>query len=208
MPKHPLLERLLAEQRITAPQRDAVLAYMSANQCRVEDALIETGTLEEDLLLKWLAALYKTRFVSTEKLAKAEIERGLLTMVPRALAERSVVFPVMFDASDRSLALVVIDPTQVEVQRDVQVAANVKQVKAYVARPAAIRAAINKHYGGDIHAFGKIRTLQNRDLANLFDSYERNVIDGERLSVPNTLSRASDAFDGPPTSSMPSMPSA
>ncbi|HEX6243281.1 MAG TPA: DUF4388 domain-containing protein, partial [Polyangiales bacterium] len=34
------------------------------------------------------------------------------------------------------------------------------------------------------------------------------VIDGERLSAPNTVGRGSDAFDGPPTSSMPSMPSA
>jgi hypothetical protein len=80
--KNQLLDRLLAEKRITAPQREAVLAYMDTNRCRVEDALIETGVIEEGLLLKWLAALHKTRFVSTEKLAKAEIERSTLAMLP------------------------------------------------------------------------------------------------------------------------------
>ena len=140
-----LLDRLLSERRISAPQRDAVLAHMEANQCRVEEALIEAGALDESTLLKWLAALHKTRFVSTEKLAKAEIERSLLTLVPRALAERHMLFPILFDASDHSLALVVADPTQADVLRDVQLAANVRAVKPYIARPAAIRAAIHKH---------------------------------------------------------------
>src|ERR1044071_419227 len=75
--KNPLLDRLLAEKRITAQQRDAVIAYAGANHTRIEDALIESAALEEGLLLKWLAALHKTRFVSTEKLAKAEIDRSL-----------------------------------------------------------------------------------------------------------------------------------
>jgi response regulator RpfG family c-di-GMP phosphodiesterase len=206
--KNQLLDRLLAEKRITAPQREAVLAYVAANQCRVEDALIETAALEENFLLKWLAALHKTRFVSTEKLAKAEIERGTLALVPRALAERSHAFPVLFDAADRSLALVVADPSELDMLRDIQVAANVKSVKGFVGRPAAIRAAIHKHYGGDIHAFAKIVTAQNKEFANLFDSYERNVIDGERLSSPGGVTRGSDAFEGPPTAAtMSSVPS-
>jgi hypothetical protein len=82
-----MLDRLLAEKRITAQQRDAVIAYADTNHCRVEDALVESAALEESFLLKWLAALHKTRFVSTEKLAKAEIDRSMLSLVPRALAE-------------------------------------------------------------------------------------------------------------------------
>jgi response regulator RpfG family c-di-GMP phosphodiesterase len=89
------------------------------------------------------------------------------------------------------------------------VAANVKAVKGYIARPAAIRAAIHKHYGGDIHAFGKIVAAQSKDFANMFDSYERNVIDGERLSSPNSMpsARGEGAFEGPATATMNSVPS-
>jgi response regulator RpfG family c-di-GMP phosphodiesterase len=206
--KNPLLERLLAERRISPQQREAVAAYVDTNHCRVEDALIETGALDEGFLLKWLAALHKTRFVSTEKLAKAEIERGTLALVPRVLAERHALFPVLFDPSDRSLALVIADPSNQEGLRDVQLAANVKLVKGFVARPAAIRAAIHKHYAGDIHAFGKVLTPQNREYANLLDSYERNVIDGEKLASSSPVSNKSSVpfGDGPTTSSHALMP--
>lgn len=197
-PKNLLLDRLLAEKRITASQREAVLSYVDENKCCVEDALIETGTLEENFLLKWLAALHKTRFVSTEKLAKADIERGTLSLIPRAMAERNLVFPVLFDPGERSLSLVVHDPNDADTLRDLQLAANVRSVKAYVARPAAIRAAIHKHYGGDIHAFGKINAPLNQEFASLLDSYERNVIDTGQLAAKPTPS--GDAFDGPPTS--------
>jgi HD-GYP domain-containing protein (c-di-GMP phosphodiesterase class II) len=205
--KYQVLDRLLAEKRITAQQRGALVTYVEANQCRVEDALIETGLLEEQFLLKWLAALHKTRFVSTEKLSKADIERGTLSLVPRQLAEKLSVFPVLFDPGDRSLAAVVADPSDVDVMRELQLAANVKLVKGYVARPAAIRAAIHKHYGGDIHAFGKIPSPQNREAASLLDSYERNVVDGGRLSsTPGGMARSTEIFEGPPTATQAAPP--
>lgn len=198
--KNPLLDRLLAEKRITAQQRDAAVAYAEQNHCRIEDALIESAALEESFLLKWLAALHKTRFVSTEKLSRADIDRSLLSLVPRALAEKHGLFPVMFDPSDRSLALVIADPADVEALRDAQVAANVKLVKGYVARPAAIRAAIHKHYAGDIHAFGKIHSPQSRELASMLDSYER-IIDGDKLSASSPGTRPASFPENPTTSS-------
>jgi hypothetical protein len=51
---------------------------------------------------------------------------------------------------------VLADPDATELVEQVKLSANVASVKAYVARPAAIRAAIQKHYHGDIHAFGKV----------------------------------------------------
>jgi len=201
--KNLLLDRLLADKRITAQQREVVASYVTVNQCRVEDALIETGVLDEALLLKWLAALHKTRFVSTEKLAKADVERSTLQLVSRALADRQCVFPVLFDPSDKSLALVIAEPGNVEALREVQLAANVKSVKGYVARPAAIRAAIQKHYQGDIHAFARLSSLQNREYQHLLDSYERNVIDSDRLSTQQPVARNTPSFAGPATNQTP-----
>jgi response regulator RpfG family c-di-GMP phosphodiesterase len=151
-----LLDRLVAEQRIGLEAREAVRLHVETNQCRVEDALVETGALDEGFLLKWLAATHRTRFVSSERLERADVERSVLAMVPQRLAEERLIFPVFFDASDKSLAIVTVEPDDDTLLRDLAMRAGVSQVKGFVARPLAIRAAIRKHYGGDQHAFRKL----------------------------------------------------
>ncbi len=177
-----LLERLLAEQRITAEQARHAREHAQSINGRVEDALVETGVMEEGTLLKWIAALFKTRFVSTEKLSKAEIERSTLNLITRAMAEKMLVFPVVFDPKDNSLAFVLADADNQEIISQVRAAANVPRVKAYIARPAAIRAAIQKHYGGDIHAFGKVDQASYNQFKQMMDTYEKNLFTEENLS--------------------------
>jgi response regulator RpfG family c-di-GMP phosphodiesterase len=198
--KTALLERLLAERRITAQQQQRVLAYAQAEGVRVEDALVECGVLDELALLKWLAAYYKLPFVSTEKLGRADVERSTLALIPRALAEKHLVFPVVFDPREASLAFVLADPEQPDIARDVRLQASVPHVKPLIARPAAIRAAISKHYGGDIYAFGKVEQRANQQLQDMLTAYERQVFDEPGLSMhpgPATL-----VSDGPPTGVM------
>jgi response regulator RpfG family c-di-GMP phosphodiesterase len=151
-----LLDRLLAEQRITPQAREVVLNHVTATQCRMEDALVETGVLPEAFLLKWLASLHHTRFVSTERLERAEVERAVLAMVPQHIAEKHLLFPVFFDASDKSLAVVAADPDDADTLRELSLSSGASDVRAFVARPLAIRASIRKHYGGDPHAFRKM----------------------------------------------------
>ena len=57
-----------------------------------------------------MAALHRTRFVSTEKLAKADIDRFDLEKVPKRLAETYQIFPVLFDAQQSVLSVVTADP--------------------------------------------------------------------------------------------------
>jgi len=193
-----LLSRLLAESKITAQQAKVVRDHAQSAGVRVEDALIETGVMEEGPLLKWIAALFKTRFVSTEKLSKADIERSTLGMVPRALADRLLVFPVVFDPKDRSLAFVLADADNPEIPAEIKAAANVASVKPYIARPAAIRAAIQKHYSGDIHAFGKVDQASYNQFKQMMDTYERNVFTEESLTGQVDLPRATVAIEAPP----------
>ena len=47
-------------------------------------------------LLKALSGIYRTHFVSTEKLSKADIPRATVQMIPRRVAETLGVFPVLF----------------------------------------------------------------------------------------------------------------
>ncbi len=202
-----LLERLLVERRISPQQKRDVLAHAQAEQVSVEDALIETGVLEESTLLKWLAALYKTHFVSTEKLAKTEVERATLALVPRQLAERLCVFPVLFNAKENCLAFVLADPEDSEVAREVRLIANVPHVKPLVARPLAVRAAIQKHYVGDIHAFGKLDQRSVMQFQQMMDTYERSVFDLSNLGAsPRPVTPPAPRGKGPVSPPPPPSP--
>ncbi len=153
----------------------AMQAAESAQQ-RIEDTIIELGMVTEQDVLKTLAAHHKTRFVSTEKLAKAEINRATLEMVPRQVAETFQVYPVMFDPQARALSLVTADPDDTEVLRQIQISSGAKEVRPFVGRPGGVRAAIAKSYGGDIHAFALLDRSAHAQFSAMLDVYERNVV--------------------------------
>jgi len=206
-PKKALLDRLLAERKITREQSQAVLEHAATVEVRLEDALVETGVLDEASLLAWLANIYQTRFVSTEKLARAEIDRATLALVPRELAERASLFPVMYDASTKTLAFVTADPDQLEVARDLRMATRVGNVRPYLARPAAVRAAIAKHYYGDIHAFSKVEQRNVQKTRNMFETYGHNLFDEETIASRSATGLRSSLtmLDGPPTATRPAL---
>src|SRR5262249_49751082 len=104
-----LVERLVADGLITPEQQEATLNLVARSGERVEEALLESNAIDELGLLKYLAALHKTRFVSTEKLSKADIDRLTLDKVPKKLAERDNIFPVLFDAQSGVLSVVTPD---------------------------------------------------------------------------------------------------
>src|SRR5205814_977842 len=76
-------DRLLADGRITKEQHDAATAIQKRGS-RIEDALIEIEALSEPELLKYLASLHNTRFVSTEQLAVRNRRWGFPRVVGRA----------------------------------------------------------------------------------------------------------------------------
>jgi response regulator RpfG family c-di-GMP phosphodiesterase len=152
-PQRGLADRLFTEGRITKDQYDTATAHQRRTSCRIEDALVDTDALSEQDLLKLLAATYQVRFVSTEKLAKADIDRATLEKVSRKLAERLNVVPVLFDAATNTLSVITADPHDADALEQVQKGAGARGVKPLVARPAAIQAAIAKFYRGDHFSF-------------------------------------------------------
>jgi response regulator RpfG family c-di-GMP phosphodiesterase len=184
-----LLERLVADGLLAVEQQEATLNYMQRSGERVEEALLDMNFLEEVTLLKYLAALHKTRFVSTEKLAKADIDRLTLDKVPKKLAERDLIFPVLFDSASNVLSVVTPNPDNAPALHDIQLASNVKEVRAFVGRPRSVRAAINKAFNGDIHAFATLDRSAHEQFTTMLDVYERNLVSEESL----TLSVAKEA---------------
>ena len=174
-------------------QFEKAMAHAETSHQRIEDAVVELGMANEPDLLKVLATHYKTRFVSTERLSKADIGRSTLEMVPRQVAETFQVFPVMFDPQSRSLSVVTADPDDQEVLKQIQITSGAKDVKAFVGRPAGVRAAIAKCYGGDIHAFAMLDRAAHAQFSAMLDVYERNVVSDVSMTAALARGTASGA---------------
>lgn len=190
-PMHPtgnprILDRLATEKLITREQREKVSNQQRIVGGRFEEALIDCNAIDEAALLKFLAAELKTRFVSTEKLAKADIPMSTLGLIPRKMAEQETIFPVLFSEKDGVLTVVTPDPDNQEMLRQVQLQASgkgVKQIQALVARPLAVRSAIAKHYAGDIHAFALLDRSAHEQFTNMLNVFERNLVTEESMAV-------------------------
>ncbi|MDB5213097.1 MAG: domain/GAF domain/HD domain protein [Myxococcaceae bacterium] len=152
-PKTKAADLLLRAQALPKPQFDRVVALVKQHGERAEEVMIDHDIMSEADLLKALSAIYRTHYLSTEKLAKADIPRATVQMIPRRVAETLGVFPVLFDRAKNVLSVVTADPDNVDVLRDIQLVSGAQEVKAFVARPAAVVAAIRKHHAGDPRAF-------------------------------------------------------
>jgi response regulator RpfG family c-di-GMP phosphodiesterase len=149
-------EALLADGRISREQYEAATTQQKRSGARIEDVLIDGEAISEQDLLKYLASMHRTRFVSTERLSKADIDRGTLDKVPQRLAERLNVVPVLFDANTNTLSVVTADPQNFDALDQVQKGARVREVKPLVARPAAVLAAVAKLYRNEPFAFASL----------------------------------------------------
>lgn len=151
---------MLEEGRISPSLAGAALDRHRSRGDRFEEALIGCG-LPESMLLRHLAEMFNTRFISTKTLSGALVPRPTLSRLPRRLAERYQVVPIRFGEDD-VLTVVATEPANPQLLENVRVAAGARLVMGLVARPAAIAAAIAKLYGGDNEAFAPILQGENR----------------------------------------------
>ncbi len=202
-------EQLAAEQRISPENYQAALTYLNRYGGRIEEALLEVKALSETALLSYLAGLYKTNFVSTERLSKVEIDRLVRDKVPRKVAEKWQIVPVRFDATSGVLWIITADPHNVEMLDEVRIASGAKEVRAFIVRPAAAEAAVNKFYLGDTHAFTNLGNSVQQ--FGLLDVYERSLPDEGSVAVAITRvgskERTMSADDFEPPREAPSPPS-
>lgn len=149
---------LLKAGALTQEQYASVAILVKRRNERSEEVMIDHGTLSEADLMKALAAVYRTQFVTTEKLARAPIPRSTVQLVPQKVAEAFGVFPVLFDAAKLVLSVITADPDKRDVFDEIRIVSGAKEVRPFVARPACISAAILKHYRGDARAFAALET--------------------------------------------------
>jgi response regulator RpfG family c-di-GMP phosphodiesterase len=175
---------LVRSNLLTNDQHTQALAHAAQDRVRVEEAILDLGMLTEAVLLKALSAHFQTQFVSSEKLAKTNVDKPTLAMIPREAAEALGLFPVMFDPKTSTLGVVTANPGDTEALRNAQGVSQARVVRAFVARPRAVKSAIAKAYGGDLQAFAWM-DADSQGAMYGFDAITRGSRfgDGRRSSV-------------------------
>jgi len=149
-------ERLRAEGVITPAQLAATLQAMQLYNERMEEALLRIGAIDEDRLLRFAAERCQTQFVSTAKLSRLQIPDMAMRLLPQRTAEKLLAFPVRYEPATDTLSVVSPDAGDPEYRKQLAIAIRAKHVRAYLARPAAVEAAIAKWYRGENGAFAAV----------------------------------------------------
>lgn len=168
-------DRLVAAGLVSREAVEQALEQQRLTGHRLGDSLVEMGLLGEAVLLRFLASELKTRYVSAEKLARAQIPSELLDRVPVRLAEAHQFLPLAVDDERRILSIVAAEPQNEKLLRDVAAIADVDEVYAYIALRSVVRAGIQKHYYADNTAFASLTPgprASRADLAGIAAAYE------------------------------------
>lgn len=166
-----ILDRLVVEAKVPPSRYDEVLIHAQRTESTAQEAILQLGLMPEPALLKYVAELYQTRFVSSEGLGKASVDPWLLRKVPKALAKRLIAFPILYEPRSRTLSIVAADIGDDDARQQMQFATGAREVKVYVAREAAIRAAVAKHYDQNTGPFEMLLSgASSRDLHSSADS--------------------------------------
>ncbi|NOK22166.1 general secretion pathway protein GspE [Corallococcus carmarthensis] len=143
-------EQLVLDGVLTPELLSRALARQQETGLKLGECLVRLG-VDETPVLRLLAQELKTRFVSTEKLAQAKVDAGLLERVPVRLAEGFDFMPLRL-AQD-ALYVAISEPQRHRALEEIAKTVGVAQVLPFVAVRRSIRAAIRKHYYADAHAF-------------------------------------------------------
>ncbi|WP_375754730.1 hypothetical protein [Corallococcus exercitus] len=143
-------EQLVLDGVLTPELLSRALARQQETGLKLGECLVRLG-VDETPVLRLLAQELKTRFVSTEKLAQAKVDPGLLERVPVRLAEGFDFMPLRL-AQD-ALYVAISEPQRQRALEEIAKTVGVAQVLPFVAVRRSIRAAIRKHYYADAKAF-------------------------------------------------------
>ncbi len=169
-------EQLVEAGLVSVEAIESALQQQKITGHRLGDCLLELGLIQEVALLRFLAAEFKTRFVSAEKLAKAKIPPEVLDKVPVRMCEAQCFLPLALDAERKILSIVMAEPQNAALVKEITLVTEMDEVFPYVGVRSAIVAAIKKHYYGDHTAFaaleqGGVQALRS-DVATMQRAYD------------------------------------
>ncbi len=160
-----IADRLLDDGLIDESDFMRCVEFAKRKQKRIEEIMLELDVIDETKLLKYIATLHKTQFVSTGRLRKAKIDRDAIKMVSYKLAKHFGVYPLVLDRKNDKLIVATADPDNTVAIKELQMATRVSRVFPMVARPAAVVAAIARGYEGDRTLFQQLTASRSTELA-------------------------------------------
>ncbi len=190
-------EQLIEAGLVSTEAIESALQQQKITGHRLGDCLVDLGLIQEVALLRFLAAEFKTRFVSAEKLAKAKIPPDVLDRVPVRMCEAQCFLPLALDSERKILSIVMAEPQNVGLVAEITLVTRMEEVFAYVGVRSAILAAIKKHYYGDHTAFsalehGGVQALRN-DVSTMQRAYDS---DSRSSPIPGSNPGQSVMLDG------------
>lgn len=193
-----IADRLLSDGRIDDTDFNRAVSYAQRKAMRVEEAIIELDILKEQILLKFIATIYKTQFVSTERMSKAKLDRDALKLVPKGMARHFGVYPLVLDRVNDKLIIATADPDNQQALDELRVSSGVERVVAMIARPEAVNAAIDRGYDGDRTRFKKLLAPRVGDIAEMiFQPTDRTAQErGARRGTPRHAADWSESLSG------------
>ncbi len=149
-------EQLVAEGRLSQHRYMEVLMRMKREDVRIEEALLDLGVIDENALLRMIAQKTRTQYLTASKLAQLMVSDEALRKLTEETARKLCCVPIRYDRNKRELSVVTPDAGVPDHVQQIAVAAGVRGLRAYLARPAAVEAAIRRWYRGEIQAFVNI----------------------------------------------------
>lgn len=157
MSKH-IGEKLIEAGLVSAEAVEQALGHQKITGYKLGDCLVELGLIPEATLLRFLAAEFKVRFVTAEKLAAVKIAPDVLERAPVRMAEKQDFLPIAYDKENEILSVVMAEPQNESVVKEIAIITEMAEVYPYIGTRAAIQAGIKKHYYGDPTAFQSLQS--------------------------------------------------
>ena len=158
------IDLLLSAGELTKEAHRALLDRVKKDGHWSEELLLADGSYDELTLLRKLAALHRTKFVTSERLLRFDVPPSTLGMIPKRLAETEMFFPVSFDAATSTLQVVTPDPGEEALVDAAKLASGAKHVHTFDALEREWATARGGGTGQQFNADGTIAERSSRNL--------------------------------------------
>ncbi len=169
---------LFVEQRVLQPEQiEDVLQEVNLNGKSIEQALVDTGFVDERGFYQVIAEALAADFIDLDEY---EIRPAILRLIPTGLARLHRSLPVA--ATENGISVALVDPLDMRAAEDLRFAMG-KDINVVVAPIGQIEDRIKRHYGSDDSSMEEI-------LKQLGESGEMLALRGEAGSASDVEAEA------------------
>lgn len=158
--------------------RDTLLSTGLINQYQLEyadewvrrshasflNAVLELRLISEVSLLKYLATIERTKYVSTEKLSKLKFSQRVLSYISSERAQRLGAMPIYIEPESGAIVFVMSYPFNDMKIKEIREIMQGMNINVYIALPSAINALIKKGFFNDASAFDSLQDSIYEDI--------------------------------------------